>query len=368
VPDPRFRVAVQPGDGIVARFGTAVMIADASRGLDSFTNVVLDELDAVSGVLGERLLWRVAALLSAGPDEAPAFGLLFATDSGYRVFLHGSARAVVNGEQQLTGSSALTWVDAAVTGPVRDIALTLVDEGDVMPDARSDLRGGTMSGVGLVLTPSGAHSAEPFPTQQPNFAAIAPVPIPLDKPALPDEPLQPDEPAVPDEPAQPDEPALPDEPPAQEVDPGPPTEAAHYPDPPTAVLTPVDEPDTHPTTDLSDEAKPTASLMSDDGTRTPLDRSYVFGREPQQDRAVQDGQAAPIRLSDPDQLISRVQAYLYVDGERVVIQDAKSANGTFIAAPGAADWVRLDENPADLPVGWSIRMGRRVFTHYGAGA
>lgn len=358
MPSPRFRVAVQPGDGIVARFGSAVVIADATS--EAFTNSILDELDAAGGELSDDLAWRIAARLSADPQDAPAFGLLFATDAGYRVFLHGRARALVNGEPQLAGSSALTWLDAAVTGPVRDVALTLVDEGDVMPDARSDLRGGTMSGVGLVLTPAGAHAAEPppataapkiapatppappvqpepepapepdpqpIPPQPPAFAAIAPVPIPLEKPYVPEpEPVR--------------------------------TPPPH--DPPTAVIEPVAEPapDSAPNS--------VAALMSDEGVRTPLDRSYVFGREPQQDRAVQDGHAAPIRLTDHEQLISRVQAYLYVNGERVTVQDARSANGTFIAAPGAADWVRLGEEPADLPIGWSIRMGRRVFTHFGA--
>jgi pSer/pThr/pTyr-binding forkhead associated (FHA) protein len=110
-----------------------------------------------------------------------------------------------------------------------------------------------------------------------------------------------------------------------------------------------------------------SALMSDDGVRTPLDRPYVFGREPQQDPAVAEGHASPIRLPDPEQLISRVQAYLYVDGDKVTIQDAHSANGTFVAAPGAAEWQRIGEEPVALPVGWSIRMGRRIFTHYGIG-
>jgi pSer/pThr/pTyr-binding forkhead associated (FHA) protein len=107
--------------------------------------------------------------------------------------------------------------------------------------------------------------------------------------------------------------------------------------------------------------------LSDDGVRTPLDRPYVFGREPQLDPAVAEGNASPIRLADPEQLISRVQAYVDVDGDRVTVQDAHSANGTFIAAPGAPEWQRLGTEPAELPVGWSIRMGRRIFTHFGVG-
>jgi hypothetical protein len=110
------------------------------------------------------------------------------------------------------------------------------------------------------------------------------------------------------------------------------------------------------------------ALVSDDGARTPLDRAYVFGREPQYDDAVTRGAASPVLVRDPDNLISRIQAYVWIDGNGVSVRDAASANGTFVAAPGASDWVRLGEQPASLPVGWSLRMGRRVFTHLGAGS
>ena len=108
-----------------------------------------------------------------------------------------------------------------------------------------------------------------------------------------------------------------------------------------------------------------AALVSDDGTRTPLDRAYVFGREPQNDSLVTGGQATPIVVRDPDNLVSRVQVHLFVDGGTVTVRDVASANGTFVAAPGAPDWVRLGDAPAELPLGWSMRMGRRVFTHTG---
>jgi FHA domain len=111
-----------------------------------------------------------------------------------------------------------------------------------------------------------------------------------------------------------------------------------------------------------------AALVADNGARTPLDRDYVFGREPWNDQAVIDGHASPIVVRDPDNLVSRIQVHVTVrpsDGI-VVIRDV-SANGTFVAPPGGAEWMRLTREPVSLPPGWSILMGSRIFTYTGPG-
>jgi hypothetical protein len=358
VSDARFRVAVQPGEGIVARFGSAVLVADAAGGAEPFTTAVVDELDACGGELTDALAWRLAAQLTAAPETAPAFGLVFVQDAGYRVFLHGRVRALVGGEQRLSGAQALTWVDALIEPSGGPLALTLVEAGDVMTDARSDLRLGTMSGSGLVLTPSGVPQPAPVLEAQPEPEPER-EPEPEPEPEPQPRPLP--EPAPPQPPARPSAGLATVTAETEYV----PVVVDHEPkrtdELPSAGSAPAAD-RTRKTVALRDSL---TGLMSDDGVRTPLDRPYVFGREPQQDPSVADGSASPIRLSDPEQLISRVQAYLFVDGDRVTVQDAHSANGTFVAAPGASDWQRLDEEPVDLPVGWSIRMGRRVFTHYG---
>jgi pSer/pThr/pTyr-binding forkhead associated (FHA) protein len=111
-----------------------------------------------------------------------------------------------------------------------------------------------------------------------------------------------------------------------------------------------------------------AELVGEDGSRTAVDRDYVLGREPGTDDAVRNKLASPLHVDDPDQLVSRVHAHLSVDRGVVYVRDASSANGTFVAAPGAKDWTRVGHDGTELPVGWSIRVGGRVFTLEEAGA
>jgi hypothetical protein len=114
--------------------------------------------------------------------------------------------------------------------------------------------------------------------------------------------------------------------------------------------------------------RPIGDLVGTDGARIPLDRSYVIGREPEADPIVMNGTATPVRLGDDDNLISRVQCYITVQGGQVALKDASSANGTFVAAPGDQAWTRLGADAVLLPPTWSMRVGNRVFTYVAAAA
>ena len=105
------------------------------------------------------------------------------------------------------------------------------------------------------------------------------------------------------------------------------------------------------------------NLVSPDGMSISLDRDYVLGREPESDPSVARGAATAVRLNDDDNLISRVQSYITVQGGQVTLKDAASANGTYVAAPGAPVWTRLGADPVVLPPTWSMRVGNRVFTY-----
>ncbi len=318
-------VGVVSGDGLVARFGDAVVVlgraADQQSSSTDGVSALLGELERWSGSPNpspDEVSWTLAAQLIAHRGVLPSIGAAVRVAGGYRVFLHGPTRAVIagpDGDRELLGTSAVTWVDVMVDEPLTSLSISVDGPGPIRAQPQSDLRGGLVNGNGLVLTPRPATPAGRSDPVETARQTGRPMVAPADRDPRVDDVRPP----------------------------------AARPVPATAETMVVRSTD--------------AVLLADDGTRTVLDRDYVLGRDPQRDPLVTRGAASPVAVRDPDNLISRAQVYLEVRAGVVTVRDNRSTNGTFIAAAGAAEWQRIGGAPTPLPPGWSLRIGRRVFTH-----
>ncbi|MQA06892.1 MAG: FHA domain-containing protein [Streptosporangiales bacterium] len=110
-------------------------------------------------------------------------------------------------------------------------------------------------------------------------------------------------------------------------------------------------------------------LVLDDGQTYTLDQSYVIGREPEPSQEVLSGQAAPVRIQDPDALVSRAHAMVSLSGWDVQVVDLGSANGTFVFSPGSVDWAQVPPHQATvITPGTHIAIGGRTFSYESHGA
>jgi hypothetical protein len=354
--NPLVHVGVEVGDGLVARFGDALLLVVEPGQHRERAEDLLAAVEAAAseaGPPGASVANRLAAIVAGRqPGTTPPFGAVAPLAEGYVVLLHGPVSAEITsplGVVQLSGEQAVTWVDHKVEVAVDRLSVTS-REHPVQVDPMSDLRAGLVPGAGFVVTAGKAaddRHHEPASATQAN-AAQASTGSATTAPAGAGAPTTATTgnrgAAATLEPRGTDDSAL-----AQATG-----SRARQPQ----------------RSGRSTEAlgQPVGHLVAADGLRIPLDRAYVVGREPEADPAVKSGAATPVRLSDDENLISRVHSYITVEGGQVSLRDTASANGTFMAAPGDESWTRVGDEPVELPPGWSIRIGNQVFTYVAATA
>ncbi len=342
--NPLVHVGVEVGDGIVARFGDALLlVVEPAQNRERAEDLLAAVEAAVSEAVppGASVANRLAAVIAGRPPGAtPPFGAVAPLAEGYVVLLHGPVSAEIAsplGVVQLSGDQAVTWVDYKVEVAVDRLSVTS-GEHPVQVDPLSDLRAGLVPGSGFVIT-AGMATAQSNAT---GTDAGKTASGGTDAGATASSGGRPATATL--EPQQ-----LGDSAPAQAA---------------TSSARPAQRSE-RATEDLN---QPVGHLLAADGLRIPLDRAYVVGREPEADPAVVSGAATPVRLSDDENLISRVHTYIAVEDGRVSLRDAASANGTYMAAPGDESWTRVGEEPTELPPAWSLRVGNLVFTHVAATA
>ncbi len=371
------RASIAPGDGLVARATSTILVA---RATSPDQEPVLDELIAlVSGpqaVAGPALVRRVAALVVQRPDDdVPDLGLVTASP-------HGDVLVLLAGDVRLTaaaaatpiaahGLEATTYVERVLPGSIPSLTVAL--SGSSEPDPRSVLGQGVVRGDGFrldgQLDPAGTEAlrgASPTGTVAAVRRPSPPTPASEAVPTFTTFSLLDDEPA----PQSPPGPAADDD-----ADPG--ETGAHTPvqvrgvacsrghfNAPDADIcrrcgTPVLA---QPGQEFVAARPSLGILVSEDGATYDLVGDYVVGREPEIADAVRSGVARPIILDDPQLALSRVHAHVILDGWEVRVADARSGNGTFVAAPGG-DWHRLDpERPVTITPGTRIAVGPRLLT------
>jgi hypothetical protein len=385
-----FRLCVRPGQGLVARFPTAILVVTASTwaGMPAVDRL-LEECGRVNA--DRPLPARLGDLVEdAEPQKVPAFCAIAGDADGLALFVHGDSQVVITGAQpvmRLSGHATSGW-----TGGIHDrVASLLVGPAtgspEVVPtDNLVDLRDGVVPGGAILLVSRDEPIARGLPGVERHHFAESPSlpPVEADQPG--DAPVA-LAPPLPETPTPPTPPRPQTSPVVARAAPVPapisaPTPAPRAALPPVLAVSGVSSLEavpgaaidgapvmvwgvhckrghfnnadarycrqcgTHMVHQRRDPVlgpRPVLGfLIVDDGSTYKLDADYVIGRQPEQDESVGAGDARGLSLSDPEDSVSPVHAAVRLDKWNVFLTDLRSRYGTHIWTPGAAGWVRLE--------------------------
>ncbi len=176
------RIGIEPGPGLVGRFGDTVILIrrdQATAGLDEAARELLglaaevgSDRQAPANAIASRLAAWVLGHMSG---DAPAFGIVAPMRDGVVMFLRGAVWCTItegDSAREISGEQALTWVDQIVPGTFERLAIGGVADRPVQADPLSDLRGGVVPGQGFVLSRT-AGIPGPEPALAETGAALA---------------------------------------------------------------------------------------------------------------------------------------------------------------------------------------------------
>ena len=126
-------VGIEPGRGLVGRFGDTVILiprGEAEAGSDEAARELLDLAAAVASdrqVPPSTIAARLAAwVIGRLAGDALAFGIVVPVRDGVVMFLRGAVWCTVTeggSTRELSGEQALTWVDQIVPGTFERLAI-----------------------------------------------------------------------------------------------------------------------------------------------------------------------------------------------------------------------------------------------------
>jgi hypothetical protein len=398
------RCAVVPGEGVVARFPGVFCVARAADQRAATHLRALVDLcrDTAGSAPGRLLARRLAGRLSGLGDSVDRlhFGSVAATgDDGLAVFLVGDARLLIPQlGTEISGSDAAAWTDRLLPRPEAPVVLTLAGVADPLAATAGmhDLRSGIVPGAAAVLVHVDAVPVDAVPVDAPEGdTALMAVPTPDPFPPQAPQPA----PAGAPQAAQPVEPIP--LPPPRRADPilgvaddaqrpplptGRPDEENLHEDTSGAAQEPqalghlcsrghLNDPRSHfcvlcgirmnerTGVLVTGPRPPLGLLVFDNGATYTVDAEYVIGRQPEVDERVRSGALRALAVDDHTGSVSRVHAEVRLEGWEVLLADAGSSNGTFLAPPGE-DWVQLEpEERRRLVPGTKARLGDCLFTY-----